>query len=120
MRKQMEETYDRFVDRVAGGRRMAREAVMNVARGRIWTGRQAVEIGLVDRLGDFPAAVAAAKELMGVPPARAVAVVQIRPPRSAAIRGPGLLAELGELWAGLTALFEERVLALVPWEISFR
>ncbi len=120
LQKHMEEVYDRFVDRVSGGRRMAHEDVAKIAGGRIWTGRQAAEIGLVDRLGDFSAAIVAAKELMGVPPGRSVAVVQIRPPRSVAILGPGLLAELGELWADFTTLFEERVLALMPWEISLR
>jgi protease IV len=120
LRKQMDETYDRFVDRVAGGRRMAREEITTVARGRIWTGRQALQLGLVDRLGDFSAAVAAAKELMGVPSTQGVAVVQIRPPRSIPVRGAGLLAELGDIWTGLTTLFEERVLVLMPWEISLR
>ena len=120
LRRHLDAIYERFVDRVAGGRRMAREDVAKVARGRIWTGRQAMERGLVDRLGDFSTAVAAAKELMGVPPDGAVAVVQIRPPRSAPIGGAGLLAELGEFWSGLAALLEERVLALMPWEITLR
>ena len=74
----------------------------------------------MDRLGDFSAAVAAAKELMGVPSTQGVAVVQIRPPRSIPVRGAGLLAELGDLWISLTTLFEERVLTLMPWEISLR
>ena len=120
LRKQMEEIYDRFVDRVAAGRRMAREDVTTVARGRVWTGRQALGLGLVDRLGDFPAAVVAAKELMRVPEWRQVAVVQIRPPRSVPLPGRGLLAELEEIWTGLITLIEERVLALMPWEISLR
>ncbi len=120
LQKQMDEIYNRFVHRVAAGRQLAREQVAAAARGRVWTGRQALELGLIDRLGDFPAAVIAAKELMGVPESRAVAVVQIRPPRSSPVRGPGLLAELGDLWTSLTTLLEERVLALMPWEISLR
>jgi protease-4 len=120
LQKQMDEIYTRFVHRVAAGRHLAREDVATVARGRVWTGRQALELGLVDRLGDFSAAVVAAKELMGVPESRGVAVVQIRPPRSVPVRGPGLLAELGDLWTSLTTLFEERVLALMPWEISLK
>jgi protease-4 len=120
VRKQMDEVYARFVDRVAAGRRMTRADVMAVARGRIWTGRQAKERGLVDRLGDFPAAVAAVKELMGVPESRAVPVVLIRPPRGVPVRGAGMLAELGEAGANLAALLEEQVLALTPWELSLR
>lgn len=120
LRRHMEEIYGRFVDRVAAGREMAREDVTQVARGRIWTGRQALGLRLVDRLGDFSAAVAAAKELMGVSPARGVAVVQIRPRRSGPVRGPGVLAEFEDLWTSLTTLFGERVLSLMPWEISLR
>lgn len=120
LRTQMEAIYDRFVDRVAAGRRMARAEVLAAARGRVWTGRQALGLGLVDRLGDFPAAVNVAKELMGVPESRAVPVVQIRPPRHVPLRGAGFLAELADLWTGLTTLVEERVLALIPWEISLR
>ena len=120
LHKQMDEIYNRFVHRVAAGRQLAREDVAMVARGRVWTGRQALGLGLVDRLGDFSAAVVAAKELMRVPESRGVAVVQIRPPRSVPLRGPGMLAELGDLWTSLTTLLEERVLALMPWEISLR
>ena len=119
LRRHIEETYDRFVGRVAEGRRMPREDVLAVARGRVWTGRQARERGLVDRLGDFPTAVAAAKELTGIPDSRGVAVVPVRPPRAVGIRAP-VLAELGDVWTGLSSLFEERVLALAPWEILFR
>jgi len=122
LRRQMEEIYARFVGRVAAGRRIPREAVLAVARGRVWTGRQARAHGLVDDLGDFPAAVAAAKQLMGVPESRDVPVVLIRPPRSAAAGGLGPLAiaGLGETWAWIAALVEERALALMPWEIALR
>jgi protease-4 len=119
LRRHMEETYDRFVTRVAEGRRMPREDVLAVARGRVWTGRQARERGLVDRLGDFPTAVAAVKELMGIPDSRGVAVVPVRPPRAVALRAPAVLTELGDVWTDLSSLFGERVLALAPWEISF-
>jgi protease-4 len=119
LRKQMEETYGRFVARVAEARRMPSQDVLARARGRVWTGRQALERGLVDRLGDFSTAVGAAKELMGVPEARRVPVVAIRPPRATALR-PGLVTELRDSWADLSSLFAERVLALAPWEILFR
>src|SRR5262249_59423707 len=104
LRKQMEEIYDRFVDRVAGGRGLAREEVVKVARGRVWTGRQALGLGLVDRLGDFSVAGAAAKGVMGVPPAPRGAVGEIRPRRHVSVRGPGLLAGRGEVGTVVTAL----------------
>ena len=47
----MEEVYALFVDRVASGRAMSAAEVDAVGRGRVWTGEQAVERGLVDRVG---------------------------------------------------------------------
>ena len=118
LRKQMTEIYDRFVDRVAAGRRLAREDVLAVARGRVWTGRQAERHHLVDALGDFQAAVAAAKELMGVPSSQNIAVLHIRPPRNLPV--PSALSTLGDMWSDLTALLEERALALMPWDLRLR
>jgi protease-4 len=63
----MNETYRDFVQGVAEGRKMEVEAVEKVAQGRVWTGEQARERGLVDALGGLDAAIAAAKELAGIP-----------------------------------------------------
>jgi protease-4 len=116
---QTEVTYARFVDRVARGRGMTPDAVQAVARGRVWTGRQAKERGLVDVLGDFRAAVNAAKELTGAA-AETVPVVHIRPPRGPSAAPEHPVAALAEIAAGVAALLEERVLALFPWEVSVR
>lgn len=58
---QMDKIYDDFVGIVADGRDMSREAVITVAEGRVWTGEQAFERGLVDELGGFDTALRAAK-----------------------------------------------------------
>jgi protease IV len=55
--------YTDFVERVAEGRNLPVEAVNAVARGRVWTGADALERGLVDELGGFRAAVRRAKVL---------------------------------------------------------
>jgi protease-4 len=47
----MESVYELFLERVASGRGLTREAVREVAEGRIWSGRQASSLGLVDALG---------------------------------------------------------------------
>ncbi len=120
LRAQMEEVYDRFVGRVAEGRGLSREEVLAVAKGRVWTGRQAQRHRLVDALGDFVTAVDTAKELMGVPAARVVPVIQIRPPRAAPLGGRGLLAGVTGAWTDLAAALEERILALMPWDLSLR
>jgi protease-4 len=58
--------YNDFVQRVAQGRHLSVEAVEAVARGRIWTGADALEHGLVDELGGLRAAVRRAKVLAGL------------------------------------------------------
>jgi len=56
----IENGYDRFLNVVAEGRGMTVEQVNEIAQGRVWTGRKALEIGLVDKLGTFDDAVASA------------------------------------------------------------
>jgi protease-4 len=58
--------YNDFVQRVAQGRRLSVEAVEAVARGRVWTGADALDHGLVDELGGLRAAVRRAKVLAGL------------------------------------------------------
>lgn len=58
--------YDTFLQRVSDGRGMPVEGVHEVAQGRVWTGEQALERGLVDQLGGLDVAVAKAAELGGV------------------------------------------------------
>jgi protease-4 len=63
----MDHVYDLFLERVASGRSLDKEQVNAVGRGRVWTGAQASENGLVDELGGFLAAINAAKVAVGVP-----------------------------------------------------
>ena len=58
--------YTDFVQRVAEGRNMSSEAVHAVAQGRVWTGADALEHGLVDELGGLRTAVRRAKILAGL------------------------------------------------------
>jgi len=59
-------TYDLFVQRVADGRSLSTERVDGVGRGRVWTGAQGAEIGLVDSLGGIRTATNLAKEKVGL------------------------------------------------------
>lgn len=63
----IDDIYDRFVERVAAGRGLTPDEVEEIARGRIWTGAQAFENGLVDALGGLETAVELAKELAEIP-----------------------------------------------------
>lgn len=65
-RAQLQDIYDDFTSRVAKGRNLPIERVLEIAKGRVWTGEQAKEIGLVDELGGFMTAIAAAKKLGGI------------------------------------------------------
>lgn len=60
--------YTDFVERVAKCRKMTAEAVGAVARGRVWTGADALEHGLVDELGGLRTAINRAKVLAGLDP----------------------------------------------------
>lgn len=62
----VETIYKTFVDRVAKGRNMTFEQVNAVAQGRVWTGKEAIENGLVDKLGSLEDAVKIAAELAEV------------------------------------------------------
>jgi protease-4 len=61
--RQIKRTYEVFLNRVATSRKMSREAVDAVGGGRVWTGRQALERGLVDELGGLETALAKARQL---------------------------------------------------------
>jgi protease-4 len=62
----IDDVYDQFVSTVVAGRGMSREEVLAIADGRIMTGRQALELGLIDRLGGLHEAVQLAAELGGI------------------------------------------------------
>jgi len=63
MQKFTDDMYQKFLSRVADGRDMTIDEVHEVAQGRVWTGRKAVEIGLVDELGGIEEALKIAAEL---------------------------------------------------------
>jgi protease-4 len=71
---EMDHIYQNFVDRVATGRKLSAERVNEIGRGRVWTGAQAKENGLVDELGGFATAIRAAKEAAGIAPAQEVEI----------------------------------------------
>ena len=62
----IEQGYREFLQRVADSRGMTTEEVNEVAQGRVWSGADAYELGLVDELGDLDDAIAAAAELAGL------------------------------------------------------
>lgn len=66
VQQSMEDVYGTFLDRVASGRKMTRDAVARIAAGRVWTGAEARKLGLVDEIGGIDAAMAEARKLGGL------------------------------------------------------
>jgi len=114
--------YQLFKERVAEGREMAVEDVEKIARGRVWTGRQALDIGLVDELGDLQAAIDRAKLLAGLPLDDTVPVAPIETPKKYT---PPPAFTGSQAWArslvdSLRPFTGTRVLALMPWTLELK
>jgi protease-4 len=131
VRASMAEVYTLFLDRVASGRSMEADQVDAVGRGRVWTGEQARDNGLIDELGGLLDSIDAAKRAIGLNVAEKVEVVFY--PRSrglferladalttrVATRAPVWLGRL----RGALAAFEwpdGSILTLMPQQIEIR
>ena len=66
MQSGVEHVYTRFLTLVADARESTPSAIHEIAQGRVWTGKKALELGLVDELGDLNDAIASAATLAGV------------------------------------------------------
>jgi protease-4 len=102
----MDRIYATFVARVAEGRRLPLARVQDIAKGRVWTGVQAKDLGLVDRLGGFHDAVIEAARLGGLRSTDEVRLVDFP-----AVRSP-LEALQRMMGAGGTSL---KTMAAVTW-----
>jgi len=96
LRAEVDSIYDLFVERVADGRKLTPERVNELGRGRVWTGAQALEHGLVDELGGLRAAARSAKVAAGLDPDADVALVPYPRPQP-------LAAQLNEVMRGVAA-----------------
>ncbi len=136
LEEQLQAFYDQFVEKVASARRQTPEAIDRIAQGRVWTGLQAKERGLVDALGGLDRAIALAKERAKIPASQGVELVVYPPRRSlyeiladsfgGAEQGAGLAALLGSgerravavLSAPLRIFRRGEPLALMPMSFS--
>lgn len=78
----LDDTYESFLQRVMAGRHMTHDRAAALAEGRVYTGRQAKDEGLVDALGGLDVAVAAAKELAKIDAVADVPVVTYPPEKT--------------------------------------
>ena len=101
----LDHIYADFTGKVAEGRGMTQERVHELARGRVWTGADAVANGLVDELGGLDHATAVARRRAGLSAAaplrafpRARPIDRIRPPASSDAPGAAAASLLAESW----------------------
>jgi protease-4 len=123
--------YDKFVGDVAEGRAMAFNEVHGIAQGRVWSGKRAERLGLVDKIGGLAEAVEMAKHKAGIPSDRPVDFRILPEPgglfeRMLASLGEGVAGdievpeELRELVGEATHLhvYDEPILYLMPYELE--
>jgi protease IV len=131
MQAHVEDLYDVFVTRVADGRRMDKTAVDEIGQGRVWSGENALEIGLVDQLGGLDQAVSLAAELAGIQDYRRVSLPEHQDPIQELFRAGGdnirlriLKSELGEAWRYYDYLKKtgsmNGIYARIPYDIDIR
>lgn len=111
--------YDAFIARVMEGRNMSRERALSVAEGRVWTGKQAKDLGLVDVLGGLDTAVAEARTLAGLDAAQEVPVVRF-PPRKSTLELFISLATEGSLFRPSIEIGADTLQSLFHAEAALR
>jgi len=127
----MNDFYQDFVDKVADARGMTPEAVDQIAQGRVWTGEQAKDNGLVDELGGLDTALGILKERAGIDPDAKVDLIEY-PRRKSLIEmvverleEENVRASI-EAWTGLAVpwkqierLFPSPIWARMPYAVEF-
>jgi protease-4 len=81
----LDRIYDDFTSKVAEGRRLPKQRVLEIAKGRIWTGEDAKALGLIDELGGFDTALRLAKQAAGIPEKEEVRL-KLFPPRKSLLQ----------------------------------
>jgi protease-4 len=78
----LDRVYVDFTGKVADGRKLPKEKVLEIAKGRIWSGQDAKNLGLVDELGGYDAALRLAKKAINVSEGEEVKIVVYPRPKS--------------------------------------
>jgi protease-4 len=78
----LDRVYVDFTGKVADGRKLPKETVLKIAKGRIWSGQDAKDLGLVDALGGFDVALSLAKQAAKIPDGQDVNIVPFPRPKT--------------------------------------
>jgi protease IV len=121
LQRQIGFIYDEFKDRVSRGRDVGAPDLEGIAGGRVWTGAEALDLGLADEVGGFAEALRKARELGKVERDAPEVLLKISPPRSRR-PAPGKPAEAAhemveEIRQDILRLRESRVWAIAPYDI---
>lgn len=131
LQKQVDSVYDSFLSVVSLGRDMDYDEVFEIAQGRVWTGIQGVENGLVDEIGDLQYAISSAKDLAEIEDFRIVEYPEIKKPleelienlqedMSVNIFSPDVRDVFGDYSNVLKVLQSKEVQAKLPFEIEVK
>lgn len=123
MQAPVEEIYNRFVTVVSEGRNLSPKAVDKIGQGRVWTGSQALEIGLVDEIGGLEEAIRYAAALAGEPELSQWSVEAYPKPQTLvetlmSLMGGGTDIQ-AEMLNELKTMKESRLVARIPYQIKF-
>ncbi len=129
----LEETYRQFVGKAAEGRNMTFSKLEELAQGRVYTGRTAKKLGLIDRLGTLEDAIAAAKKAAGLKPGAEVDLLVLPESKSFFERlfdDPSASTDLESLLPDIVGtlrqtqllrqLLSERILLWMPYEVRVK
>lgn len=118
LHEQLNTFYDGFKDRVSSGRDLQRGTLEEIAGGRVWTGAEALELGLVDETGGLRTALNKARELANIPDGPGV-IVRITPPSGTRLAPGNPVGEAVDAMSGaFSDLKAPRVWALAPYGVS--
>src|SRR5215211_6712487 len=119
---QIDRIYAEFKDRVALGRGIELVDLEDIAGGRVWTGTEALDLGLVDETGGFREALSKARELGGIQREVPGLLTKVNPPRGGRpLPGEPAQTALDAMevtWLALSELRAGGFLAVAPYEIS--
>ena len=144
IKESMQDIYDLFLDKTLQGRnaagvKMKRDDLLKLPGGRVWTGRQAKENGLVDELGTLHDAIQSAKQLAGIDPDAKVTIERLPEPTNffeslfgemdaeKEVRLGSALAPLAPEMVGVAAkayrlrtIFQQPAALIMPFELEIR
>ncbi len=129
LQKSIEDGYDLFVSHVANGRNLTKEQVDEIGQGRVWSGENALEIGLIDQYGGLQDAIVLAAEIAGIENYRTIALPSQPDPLeqffksgTENLRARFLKNELGESYTYYEQLKKlshmNGIIARMPYDVS--